>query len=219
MDTRDRARDLARKHLSEGDALGWFEHLYASASGDAQAIPWAELRPNPNLVSWLDDHPVSQNLSVLTVGCGLGDDAEELARRGLQVTAFDISPTAVDWCRRRFPTSGVRYAVADLLAPPPVWAGAFDLVVESYTLQVLPAGLLPQAMSSLASFLRSDGELLVICRGRSPEDPAGEMPWPLTRPGLARVADAAGLREHGFDDYLDAESPPVRRFRAVYRRA
>jgi ketosteroid isomerase-like protein len=45
------------------------------------------------------------------------------------------SPTAIAAARRRFPGSVVRYQTADLLDPPPPWQQAFDLVVESLTLQ------------------------------------------------------------------------------------
>ncbi len=51
--------------------------------------------------------------------------------------AFDVSPTAVDTARRRFPCSAVEYVTADLLSPPRFWAGAFDRVVEVFTVQVL----------------------------------------------------------------------------------
>jgi hypothetical protein len=67
--------------------------------------------PNPSLVVWLGAHAVSGRS--LKVGAGLGDDAEELARRGLAVTAFDVAPTAIERARRRFPESGVDYVVAD----------------------------------------------------------------------------------------------------------
>ena len=215
MTNRSPARALARKHLARNDPLGWFEPLYAGASDDPAAIPWADGRPNPNLLAWLDAHPAPAGRTALKVGCGLGDDAEELARRGFRVTAFDISPTAIAWCRRRFPESPVRYAVADLLAPPPEWAGGFDFVLESYTLQVLPPGLRAPAVQSLARFLAPAGELLLICRGREPHEPPGEMPWPLTRPELANLAERAGLASREFDDYTDAERPPVRRFRTL----
>ena len=33
----------------------------------------------------------------LRIRPGLGDDAEELVRRGFDVTAFDISDTAIQW--------------------------------------------------------------------------------------------------------------------------
>ncbi len=51
--------------------------------------------------------------------------------------AFDVSPTAVAEAAQRFAGSPVKYQVADLLAPPPEWTGAFDLVVEIYTVQAL----------------------------------------------------------------------------------
>jgi hypothetical protein len=52
------ARDIAHRHLSTGDALGWFEELYSQAQGDPSVIPWADLAPNPNLVEWLNTHGV-----------------------------------------------------------------------------------------------------------------------------------------------------------------
>ena len=54
----------------------------------------------------------------LTIGCGLGDDAEQLAEWGFSTTAFDVSETAIRACRRRFPDSRVQYVAADLLQPP-----------------------------------------------------------------------------------------------------
>src|SRR4051812_27932902 len=77
-------RKLAGEHLERGDATGWFEALYAQANDDAGVIPWADLRPNPNLIEWLDRQPARDTRGhggrALVIGCGLGDDAEELAR-------------------------------------------------------------------------------------------------------------------------------------------
>jgi SAM-dependent methyltransferase len=215
---RRNAADLARESLAEGDAVGWFEKLYAQADGDPSAISWADLVPNPNLVAWLDRERVEGNgRRALEIGCGLGDDAEELSRRGFLVTAFDVSPTAVEWCFTRFPTTTVKYVVHDLLAKECEWQTDFDLVVESYTLQVLPPDVRPAAMTKAARFVAPGGELLLIARGREPHDPPGTMPWPLTRQELAAVQQA-GLEETSFEDFMDVESPPVRRFRVVYRR-
>jgi SAM-dependent methyltransferase len=210
------ARELANRHVADGDPLGWFEALYATAGDDSSIIPWADLAPNPNLVSWLDSHGVvGSDREALKVGCGLGDDAEELSRRGFDTTAFDISCTAISWCRRRFPNSSVRYAEADLLQPPEDWAGRFGLVVESYTLQVLTPSLRPDAMRRVASFVAPGGTLLVISRGRESSEPRGAMPWPLTRQELA-VFEEVGLAVLEFEDYVDGEDPPVRRFRVAY---
>jgi SAM-dependent methyltransferase len=209
--SRERARELARRALARGDATGWFEELYAEAQSEAD-ISWADLVPNPSLVEWLDTHPVSGR--ALKVGAGLGDDAEELVRRGLTVTAFDVAPTAVEWARRRFPDSAVDYVVADVLAPPADWRGAFEFVLEAYTLQVLPPQSRPVAARAIAETLAPGGRLLVIARGRDAGEDEGAMPWPLT-PDELRGSFAA-LTLVAFDDFVDDEDPPVRRLRAEY---
>jgi hypothetical protein len=111
----------------------------------------------------------------------------------------------------------VEYAVADVLAPPPAWKRGFDLVFESYTLQVLPPAARSVAMAALASLLAPRGRLLVLCRARDREEPEGQLPWPLTREELGALR-AQGLAELSFEDFLDDEKPPVRRFRAQFER-
>jgi SAM-dependent methyltransferase len=217
---REIARATAREHLAHGDPLGWFEALYKAADGNAAIVPWADLAPNPNLVEWLErESPAGNGRRALKIGCGLGDDAEELARCGFSVTAFDVAPSAIAWARRRFPRSAVDYQVANLLDPPVSWREGFDLVVESYTLQVLPPALRPGAFVRLAEFLAPGGTLLVIARAREPREAEGEMPWPLVRSELAAF-EAQGLTPLSLEDYVDRrEDPPVRRFRATFRRA
>jgi SAM-dependent methyltransferase len=216
---RAQARQLAQEFIQRGDATGWFEHLYTRAQGNEQAIHWADMAVNPNLVEWLDHRNIPGTAKrALVVGCGLGDDAEELARRGFEVVAFDIAPSAIAWCRKRFPQSPVEYVVADVLDPPRGWRGSFDFVLEAYTLQVLPAAVRSRAMTAIAGLLTKEGTLLVVCRGRSPEEPAGEMPWPLTTEEL-EVFTCAGLRQVQCEDYFDQEEPPKRRFRVEYQRA
>jgi SAM-dependent methyltransferase len=216
---RAKARQLAQEFVQRGDATGWFEKLYTQAQGNEQAIYWAKMEVNPNLAGWLDRRNAQgSGKRALVVGCGLGDDAEELARRGFEVVAFDIAPTAIAWCRKRFLHSPVTYVVADVFEPPSAWQGSFDFVFEAYTLQVLPADLRRKATTSIAGLLAEAGTLLVICRGRSPQEPHGEMPWPLTQEEL-EVFKSAGLRQVQFEDYFDHDEPPTRRFRVEYQRA
>jgi hypothetical protein len=53
------AREIARHYLEAGDPLGWFEELYTNARGEASIIPWADLKPNPSLIAWLDANSVT----------------------------------------------------------------------------------------------------------------------------------------------------------------
>ena len=213
---RSRARVLARNAIARGEALAWFEALYREADAGTAVVPWADLVPNPHLVTWLDAHPTIGGRA-LDVGTGFGDNAEELARRGLAVVAFDVAATAVARARARFPRSSVRYLVADLLDPPADWRGTFDLVAETYTLQVLPARERGVAVQALRTLVAPGGTLLVIARGREPAEAEGAMPWPLTRGEVEAIA-GDGLTLTTFEDFLDDEDPPVRRFRATFRR-
>ena len=213
---RNAIRELAQEHFDRGDVLGWFEALYAEAGEDASVIPWANLRPNLNLVRWLDrENPAAGR--ALVVGCGLGDDAEELSRRGFTVTAFDIAPTAIQWAKKRFPQSKVTYVVGDAIAPDPAWVNAFDFVFEAYTLQAILPEPRAKAFRGIASTVKPGGKLLVVCRGRDETDPPGNMPWPLTKAEVGTF-ETLGLKQVSFEDYLDEENPPVRRFRIMYRR-
>jgi len=214
---RARARAFAADAVAGGEPLRWFEELYAAASAGEADVPWADLRPNPHLVTWpLLDQQDPEN--ALVVGCGLGDDAEWLAARGLAVTAFDIAPSAISACGRRFSHSSVNYVVADLLNLPTEWVKErFDLVVEAYTVQVLPPGSPERAASFGALASLTGGALVVIARGREPADNPGSMPWPLTLAEMKRFEEL-GLTNIAFEDYPDPEEPTVRRFRATYRR-
>lgn len=211
------AREIAEKYLADGDPVGWFEDLYSHAGDEFSIIPWADLMPNPNIVNWLEQHEFRPFSLALKVGCGLGDDAEELARRDFNTTAFDISQSAIDQSRIRFPNSSVSYIVADLFSAPDEWRGKFDLVVESYTLQVLPPKIRADAICAISSFVAPAGTLLVITRGRENDEPKGKIPWPLTKEEMA-LFQTHDLKEVAFEDYLDNEEPPVRRFRAAYSR-
>lgn len=216
--SRAKARHLAHSAVSRGEPLAWFEELYSQAeSAGLSSIPWADLEPNRNVVEWLDRQQIEGcGKRALKVGCGLGDDAEELSRRGFDVLAFDISKTAVALAKQRFPDSSVSYEVADLFDRPE-WVNHFDLVLESYTLQVLPSALRLDAMERIASFVAPGGSLLLITRARDDSDNPGQMPWPLTRSELMRLQQC-GLKETRFEDYVDEEKPPVHRFRVEYHK-
>jgi 2-polyprenyl-3-methyl-5-hydroxy-6-metoxy-1,4-benzoquinol methylase len=104
MPNRARARELAAEHIARGDPLGWFERLYREADEGKSTVPWADLRPNPSLLDFWKRQPIATTgKTALDIGCGLGDDAEQLARWGFSTTAFDVSDSAIRACKRRFP--------------------------------------------------------------------------------------------------------------------
>jgi SAM-dependent methyltransferase len=180
-----RADRLAAEALAEGRPTAWFDRLYAEARRGEVAMPWDREGPHPLLVRW------AASRRALVVGCGLGTDAEFVASLGYATEAFDVSASAIAEIRARRPDSPVRYHVADLLDLPADWRGAFDLVVESYTVQALPVSVRARAIAAVRDLVSPGGTLVVIADARGDADPLPvEPPWPLTREELDTFATA-----------------------------
>lgn len=205
--------DIIRQHFQSGDFLSAFEEIYANAQLGGR-VPWAEHAPNPLLVEWFAHEKQSgQQAPALVIGCGLGDDAEYLAAQGYDVTAFDISATAIQMCRERFPNSPVHYEVADLFALPQDWSNRFALILESRTIQSLPWQMSEKAMTAIANCLKPEGELLVLCFGRKPDAERKGIPWPLSTAELDYF-ETLGLTEVSFEEIDHGR----RMFRVLYRK-
>jgi 2-polyprenyl-3-methyl-5-hydroxy-6-metoxy-1,4-benzoquinol methylase len=216
---RQKVKSLATEALNKSDPSGWFDRLYSQANGNPQQVPWARLQPHPYFQDWLDKNkPQGNNRSALVIGCGLGDDAEALAELGFNVTAFDISPTAIAWCQQRFPNSPVTYIVADLFALDPSWRHQFDLVLECRNIQSLPLNVRSTVIDAIASLVATEGTLLVITRFRQTEAEPDGPPWALSERELAQFQDL-GLEEVHRDTFIEAENPSVEQLRIKYRRS
>jgi len=215
-DPEQRARELAAAARSAGDATGWFERLYAAAEAGDMAVPWDRGSPHRLLVQWAEQRGITgDGRRALVVGCGLGDDAEYIAGLGFGTVGFDISASAIRAARRRYPDSRVTYAVANLLDPPAEWHQAFDLVVESLTLQSLPDPPRRDAIAQVGRLVAPGGTLIVSARARDEDDDPGEgPPWTLTRAEVDAIG-ASGLEPVRIEDIREPES---RRWRAEYRR-
>ena len=215
---RERARQLAAQFAEEGDATGWFDALYREAAGDNEKIPWADLEPNKYFRTWAERTNLKgDGRKALVIGCGLGDDAVYLDDMGFEVTAFDISPTAIEWAKRLHSKRNIQFEVANLFEPYRGWLEAFDFVLEVYTLQPLPLEMRERAIDSVASFVAPGGELVVVTRGREDDEPIDELPWPLSRKDLTRF-ETDGLRQVHFEIMAGDEDPPAPRFVVVYKR-
>jgi SAM-dependent methyltransferase len=197
---------------------GWFQSVYALAAGDPARVPWANLTPHPLTQAWIAAHAAElPGLKVLDVGCGLGDNAENFATAGAEVTAFDLVGEAITWAKQRFPDSKVAYAQGDLFALPDAWRHNFDLVHECYTLQALSPAFLPQALAALGSLLAPGGKLLVIARARDEADTIKGPPWPLP-PSIFAEAKRQGLAAVSIEDIPPVEGGAARHWRALLRR-
>ena len=147
----------------------------------ASRPPRAE-RVNPLLAETAEDLRPGV---ALDLGCGTGGDTIWLARRGWQVTAVDISATAVDRVRERSRELDLGDRVTaephDLARTFP--GGEFDLVSAQYlhTPFTLPRS---SVLRTAAHALRSGGRLLIVDHGSTApwswnSDPDTRYPTPI----------------------------------------
>jgi pimeloyl-ACP methyl ester carboxylesterase/SAM-dependent methyltransferase len=209
--------DEHARRLAADDPTDWFERLYAAAAEGEAVVPWDRGAPHRLLVEWARGLK-GDGRRALVVGSGLGEDAELVAGLGFDTTAFDISPTAIETTRRRFPQSRVRYLAADLLDPPADWHQAFELVVESLTVQSMPNPHRTQAIPRVASLVAPGGTLLVIATGRDEGPEPSGPPWPLTRTEIDAFA-TDGVEAVRIEELRDADDPGLFRWRAEFRRS
>jgi SAM-dependent methyltransferase len=156
------------------DAAHFWNNLY-----DARST-WGE-RPNPLLVETAEALPAGP---ALDLGCGAGGDTIWLARQGWDVTAVDISGTAVDQVSKRAHDLGLADRVTavrhDLAHSFP--EGTFDLVSAQY-LQTPFAFPRSDVLRTAARALRPGGLLLIVDHGSTApwswnQDPDAHFPSP-----------------------------------------
>lgn len=211
-------KEMVLSYQENNDPTGWFENIYNEANGDYKAVFWADLEPAPLLLDWLKNHPIKNTpKKAIVVGCGVGDDCEALSLHGYDVIGFDISPSAIDLCKKRYPNTKVDYVVTDLFNYPKEWFQAFDVVYECNTIQVLPGSYRIQARDAIANLVKPKGHALVSCRSRISGEQENDIPLPLDKKEINGFK-LNGLEEDSFLTYDDEQEPPVPHFFAVYKR-
>lgn len=211
-------KKMVKSYQEEDDPTGWFENIYKEAQGNYKAVFWADLEPSPYLVDWIKEHPLNgKNAKAIVIGCGVGDDCEALSYYGYDVIGFDISPSAISLCKKRYPDTKVNYLVADLFSYPTKWFQSFDLVYECNTIQVLPGSYRIQAREQIATLVASSGHVLVSCRSRIKGENKDDIPLPLDKEEINGFI-TSGLKEQSFLAYDDDQEPSVPHFFATYKR-
>ena len=215
----EKYQQMVKTYQEEGKVLDWFDYIYQSANGDFSKVFWADLEPSPYLISWLKKEVIQKTKkSACVIGCGVGDDAEALSEFGFKVTAFDISQTAIDLCKKRYPDTKVDYLVADLFDYPKEWFENFDVVYECNTIQVLPNEYRKKARAAMSSLLAKDGYILVSCRSREENEKENEIPKPLAKSELDEFKTIDNLKEQSFLAYDDEQIPSVPHYFAIYKK-
>ena len=156
-----------RRHSKPVKTVGhWCEAGLVEVRGDrwprclpaVSAPSWELDQADPTLVGTLDDRGIRGPGRALDVGCGTGDNAIELARRGFQVTALDIADRPLMLAREKATAAGVdvNFRVADATRLGAT-DGAFDLIVDRGLLMSLFGERARRAYASALIRLAADG--------------------------------------------------------------
>ncbi len=203
--------------VSPAEATAWFEPLYAAAARGETTVPWDRHAPHQILTEWMRRRPLaSEGKRAVVVGCGHGDDAALVASAGYRTTAFDISASAIRAARERYPDARIEFVTADLFHLPQAWIEAFDLVVESQTVQALPPSLREEVIAQVVSLVAPGGTLIVQAVAASEGETQGGPPWPLTRAVIDQFA--ARLDPADISRIPAPGQPTFHRWRAEFRR-
>lgn len=100
---------------------------------------------------------------VLDAGCGTGAAAVELARRGADVVAVDISPALIEIAQRRAPDAPVTWHAGDMLDPA---LGRFDHVIAMDSMIYYGSGDIARLLGEAAR--RVEGKFVFTLPPRTP---------------------------------------------------
>ncbi len=126
-------------------------------------LAWDRGGPSPQLARWLADGTLGAGQRIAVPGCGAGHEVEPLARAGLQVTALDYAPAAIELLARRLATTPDVQATlveADVLAWQP--PAPLDAVYEQTCLCALHPDHWTAYATQLRRWLRPGGQLCLL---------------------------------------------------------
>ncbi len=128
---------------------------------DGPPPPWDIGCPQPDLVAAFDELGLTG--SVLDVGCGTGENALELARRGLAVWGVDSTPTAIAAAEKKRDERGLSatFVIGDALDLVSL-GRTFDTVLDCGLFHVIDEEERRRYVDEVRRVLRPEGRHLML---------------------------------------------------------
>jgi len=193
----------------------FFESIYRQSQGDEKLVPWANLKTDAFLEEYLEQN-IGEGKAIV-IGCGLGDDALALKEAGFDVTAIDVSATAINWCKERFYHADIDFRVQDIFELPEHMLGQYDFIFESRTIQSLPLEYRNKIIGAISSLLAPRAKALIVAHGKNAGEKHNGPPWPLERNEL-RLFENYDLNELEFSIFAEDSGLCSLKFRALYQK-
>jgi cyclopropane fatty-acyl-phospholipid synthase-like methyltransferase len=148
---------------------GWDERYRQQA---VESMPWFYPELDDDLRHALDQLGL-QSGRALDLGTGPGTQAMQLAQRSFEVTATDISETAIRLAREKAAAQGlsITWQQDDILATR--LSGPFDLIFDRGCFHVLPPERRPDYVFTTAGLLKPGGFFFLKCFSHLQAGPQG----------------------------------------------
>lgn len=151
------------------EAAHW-NSMYEKPVGE---IPWEIAGPPSELVRALEEEELKP-CKALDLGCGTGNYAIYLAKRGFSMTGVDISERALQFARRKAEEAGVEINFVLSDATELRLPGPFDFIFDYSLLHHIHEGKLREYAHQSAGLLSTKGKLLLVCFSEKDEDSGGK---------------------------------------------
>jgi SAM-dependent methyltransferase len=147
-----------------GEGVRVMEQWDADYRGKSPPL-WDIGRPSNDLKKLVEDGTLRPCRAV-DLCCGTGTDAIYLARRGFDVTAIDVSPTALTLARKKAQAAHVtvRWMLADILAPPSL--APFDFLYDRGCYHVVRDQNLAAYLETIRRISRPGSQFLLLAARR-----------------------------------------------------
>lgn len=181
-------------------------HWNAAYEKPLEQVPWEIGVPPTELLELLEDGRLKR-CPALDVGCGSGNYAIFLARKGFRVTAVDFSGKALEIARRKAKQAGLKidFIKCDCREISQKTPKKFGFILDYSLLHHLPLEETEKYALQMAKLLVPGGRLLLVCYSEEEEDAKGqrtrigkygnEMHYRTAEEIRNAFVGAAGLRE------------------------
>ena len=140
---------------------GDWESLYATS--DVATLPWYTTALDADIERALQEHDL-RGRRILDLGTGPATQAMNLAKRGFNVLATDISPSAIKKAKASAKAAGlsIEFRVDNVLASN-LAPNLVDAIVDRGVFHVLPEDKRPVYVRTVHRVLRPNGWLFLKC--------------------------------------------------------
>ena len=139
-----------------------YEDRYKTAH--EKGVSWAQMKNTPIVMDIISRYHLHPEHSLLEIGCGEGRDSSIVLENGFNLMATDISPEAINYCKKKMPDFESKFMVLDCLSSD--LDMKFDFI---YSIAVIHMLVLDEDRNGFYQFihshLKSDGIALICSMG------------------------------------------------------